>query len=92
MEKQNNLFEDDFSGNDWEQEYIEMPEYNNKKQPDPLIIATFKFRNEEDYLEFKNIIQKYAYEGEKVFDGMQQKDKKSSWYPHKEKASKYEYL
>ena len=76
----------------WEDEYVGMPEYNNIKQPEPAITATFKFRNEEDFLKFKDILQKFAYNGDKVFDGMQKKDKKNAWYPHKEKASRYEYI
>ena len=39
--------------NDWEKEYIDMPEYNNIKQPEPAITATFKFQNETDFLKFK---------------------------------------
>ena len=39
--------------NDWKQEWLQMPEYNNVKQPKPLITATFKFRNNEDYEIFK---------------------------------------
>ena len=27
-----------------------------------------------------------------LFDGMQKKEKKNAWYPHKEKASKYKYV
>ena len=77
---------------EWRKEWIGMPEYNNIRQPEPLITATFKFRNEEDYNKFKDLVQEYIFKGEKVFDGMQKKDVKSSWYPHKEKASRYEYI
>ncbi len=69
-----------------------MPEYNNINEPEPLITATFKFRNEKDFLNFKNLVQKYIYNGAKVFDGMQRKERKSAWFPHKEKSSKYEYV
>jgi len=74
-----------------ETEWDDMPEYNNRKQDDPLITATFKFTNEEDYLKFKDLVQEHIYQGEKVFDGMQKKEAKTSWYPHKEKASKFSY-
>ena len=69
-----------------------MPEYNNKKQEEPIITATFKFKTEKDYLKFKDLVQKYIYNGNRVFDGMQKVDKKNAWYPHKEKASRYEYI
>lgn len=87
--KQTELFK---TKNEWSDEWLEMPEYNNVKQEEPLITATFKFRTEEDYIKFKDLVQEFVFNGEKVFDGMQKKDKKSSWYPHKQKASKYEYV
>jgi len=74
-----------------EEHWINMPEYNNIKQPEPLITATFKFRTEEDYAEFHNKVKELIYGGVKVFDGMQRKDKKQAWYPLNEKASNYEY-
>lgn len=54
-------------------------------------MATFKFRNQQDYDYFHAIIKKELYNNEKVFDGMQSKNKKQAWYPLKEKASKYFY-
>ena len=72
-------------------EWVGMPEYNNVDQADPVITATFKFRNEEDYEEFKELVKKHLYNGEKVFDGMQKKEAKQAWYPLKEKGSKYAY-
>lgn len=73
-------------------EWKEMPEYDNVKQPDPEITATFKFRNTEDYEQFKALVKEHIYNGEKVFDGMQRKDKKQAWYPLKKKASRYRYI
>lgn len=73
----------------WEEEWIGMPSYNNEKQKEPYITATFKFRNQEDFEFFKNFLQKNLYDGQKVFDGMQRKDKKSTWFPLKEKPSNY---
>ena len=32
--------------NSWQKEWIGMPEYNNKKQEEPIITATFKFKTE----------------------------------------------
>jgi hypothetical protein len=87
--KQTELFK---TKNEWFDEWLEMPEYNNVKKEQPLITATFKFRTEEDYIKFKDLVQEFVFNGEKVFDGMQKKDKKSSWYPHNQKASKYEYI
>ncbi len=68
-----------------------MPEYQNEKQPPPEITATFKFRNKQDYDTFHALVKKHIYDGKKVFDGMQKKDKKNAWYPLNEKASNYYY-
>ena len=68
-----------------------MPTYHNVLEAKPEITATFKFRNEKDYQEFKEKVKNYVYDGEKCFDGMQRKEKKQAWYPLKEKASKYWY-
>ncbi len=77
--------------NDWEKEWINMPEYNNVERKPPLIEATFKFRNIEDFELFNKTIKQYLYNGEKPFDGMQRKDKKSTWFPLQEKPNKYIY-
>ena len=41
----------------WENEYTGMPEYNNINEPNAKITATFKFRNEVDYEEFKEKVK-----------------------------------
>ena len=48
------LFCEESIGNDVNQEWDNMPEYNNVKQPPPEIIAEFKFRNQTDFEEFKS--------------------------------------
>ena len=75
----------------WQDEWKDMPEYNNVPEIPPAIVATFKFRNQEDFLIFNNLLKKHLYNGEKVFDGMQRKEEKSTWFPLKEKANKYRY-
>lgn len=77
--------------NEWKEEWKEMPEYNNVVAEEPFITATFKFSSQADFEEFKKLIQKHVYNGERPFDGMQRKTVKSTWYPLKEKASKYRY-
>ena len=72
-------------------DYTAMPEYKNTKQPEPKITATFKFRSQGDYDKFHDLVKKYIYEGERVFDGMQRMEKKSAWFPLKEKGSNYRY-
>ena len=85
-----NLFGEELElGNDWQKHYIDMPEYNNVKQEEPAIEVVFKFRNQEDFNEFHDLIKKHLYNGKRVFDGMQRKNKKNIWYPLNEKASKY---
>lgn len=89
--EQKTLFKNIGKTNSWEEEWQDMPEYNNIKEEPPVITATFKFRTEEDFEEFKTIIKEHLFQGEKPFDGTQREEAKTSWYPHKEKASKYEY-
>jgi hypothetical protein len=86
-----NLFGDVQIENRWEEHYVGMPEYNNVREPDPLIMATFKFRTQEDFEEFNKLVKEHLYDGERVFDGMQRKDVKSTWYPLRDKASKYRF-
>ena len=81
----------DKTENKVEEHWVGMPEYNNIKIPEPAIVVTFKFRNQEDYDNFHAVVKKELYDGKKVFDGMQRKDKKTAWYPLNEKASKYKY-
>lgn len=92
MEK--TLFEnDDFDQNkEWQKEWEGMPSYNNKKQKEPFITATFKFRNQEDFDFFNNFLKEHLYKENKIFDGMQRKYKKSTWFPLNEKASKYKVI
>lgn len=77
---------------EWESEWVGMPEYNNTKQKEPFIIATFKFRNQEDFDFFNKFLRENLYNKEKVFDGMQRKDKKSTWFPLNEKAKNYKVI
>lgn len=77
--------------NNWEEEWVGMPEYNNVEQAPAEITATFKFRCREDFELFNKLIKENLYNGEKPFDGMQRKNVKSTWFPLKEKASKFIY-
>ena len=77
--------------NEVKDHYKQMPIFNNIKKPKPLIVATFKFRNEADYKKFHSLVKKYIYDDVRVFDGMQKKDAKTAWYPLDEKGSKYKY-
>lgn len=89
--RQGNLF-DQSEVNNWQDHWKEMPEYDNKIQEEPFITAVFKFRNQDDFDQFNDLIKKYVYKTDKVFDGMQRKDKKSAWYPLNEKMSNYRYV
>ena len=81
------LFDFLSSIDNWEKEMDGLPEYNNFPQPKPEITATFKFRNENDFQDFKEKVKEYIYEGQKVFDGLQRKQEKQAWYPLLEKNS-----
>lgn len=71
--------------------WFNMPEYNNVKEDEPLITATFKFKTEEDFLLFNELLKEHVYKCNKVFDGKQTKSKKQAWFPLKEKGSSYKY-
>jgi hypothetical protein len=75
----------------WQEEWQDMPEYNNSVTKPPAVTATFKFKNEEDFEKFKEIVKEHLFEGGKPFDGMQLKEAKSAWWPPREKASEYTY-
>ena len=75
----------------WEDHWKDMPSYENIKQPEPLITATFKFETEEHFEEFKSLIKEHIYHGGKMFDGIQKKTKKTAWYPLRDKPGMYSY-
>jgi len=77
---------------EWEAEWVGMPSYNNKKAGEPFIEATFKFRNQKDFDFFNNHLKEELYKEKKIFDGMQTKNKKSTWFPLNEKASNYKVI
>jgi len=76
----------------WQEFYTDMPEYNNKELPPPLMTATFKFRSMEDYEAFMKVVTEQLYEGVRVFDGFQSKENKTAWYPLPDQGSKYTYV
>lgn len=75
-----------------EDEWVGMPDYNNLDYPEPAVIVTFKFLTQEDYQAFYELIKEKIFNGEKPFDGRQEKNSKTAWYPPKEKASNYVYV
>ena len=77
--------------NNWRDHWKDMPEYNNTWEEEPECIAVFKFKTREDYENFKEFIKENLYNGERVFDGMQRRERKTAWYPPKKKSSNYEY-
>ena len=80
--KQIPLFDSkDIDINSCENEWVDMPEYQNVKQEEAEFTATFKFRTKDDYDQFHDLVKKHIYGGKKVFDGMQSLDKKQAWYP-----------
>jgi len=88
--KQNNFF--NLQENNWENHYFDMPEYIHEKKTEPLITATFKFRTKEDFDKFHKVVKKELYHGKKVFDGMQRKEKKQSWFPLPPRPSHFIYI
>ena len=78
-----------FDDYDYRLHWLDMPEFNQENEPDPEITATFKFRNEADYQQFKELLKLHVYDGAKFIDGYQEKKKKFTWYPLKEVRSNY---
>jgi hypothetical protein len=65
-----------------------MPEYNNVKEPEPVITARIRFASIEDFEDFKEKL-KVLLNTSKPFDGMQRKTDKSLTYPPRDKANNY---
>lgn len=82
---------EDLDGDKWQDHYKGMPEYNAVEQKPPEVTAVFKFETTKDFEKFNALLKKHIYKGEKPFDGMQRKDKKSTWFPLKPKANKYRF-
>ena len=78
--------------NSWEKEWEGMPEYNLEVEEKPAISMTFKFKTEEEYQEFKEIVKERLYDGENYLLGMQRQEQKIAWDPLKEKRSSFEYF
>lgn len=91
LSKQLDLFAEDPVLEKQDSEWTGMPEYQNVKDSPPEVVATFKFKTREAFERFEKVIKKELYEGQRVFDGMQKKDQKTTWFPLKEKASKFLY-
>ena len=70
-------------------DWVNMPSYKNVDEPEPEITALIKFRNKTDFDTFNELLRKYVFETNKVFDGKQEIAKKQAWFPLKEKSSKY---
>ena len=65
--------------NSWEKEWEGMPEYNLEVEEKPAISMTFKFKTEEEYQEFKEIVKERLYDGENYLLGMQRQEQKIAW-------------
>jgi len=81
----------EFKENNWQEHYSGMPEYNNVKDKEPEVVAKFKFKTKEDFELFNSLLKEHVFKCNKIFDGMQRKNDYQSWFPHKEKGSKYIY-
>jgi hypothetical protein len=77
---------------DWQNEWVDMPEYNNSGTITPLLTATFKFRTEEDFNIFMEVVKRELYDDKRVFDGKQLKTEKSAWFPLDERPSENVYV
>ena len=87
MDRNNQLTLFQATHNNHEIEYTDLPEYNNVNEAEAKITLTFKFRNEEDYLDFKEQVKNKIYNGDKFIDGNQGIEEKQSWFPLNKKES-----
>jgi hypothetical protein len=90
-----NLFShltNEYDINTWQDEWRDMPEYVNEKQNEPEQIAIFKFENNEDFDRFMLVVKRELFNNERVFDGNQEKNKKSAWYPLPIRPSNHIYI
>lgn len=76
----------------WKDEWIDMPEFNNIKPLPPEILATFKFRNKEDFDYFMEIVKINLFNNKRVFDGKQKKNDYSAWFPLESRPSENIYI
>ena len=86
------LFKDIEQEDHWVRHWQGMPHFHSEQEKEPEITAIFKFRNKDDFLEFKDTVQEKLYNNETVFIGEQSIETKRAWYPLNEKASKYRYV
>jgi hypothetical protein len=75
----------------WQEEYIGMPEYINEKPKEPAQKAIFKFKTDEDFDNFMEVVKRELYDNKRVFDGKQLKKEKSAWYPLPSRPSDHVY-
>jgi hypothetical protein len=76
----------------WEDEWVGMPEYINIKPEPPKQIAIFKFKSDEDFDLFMEVVQRELYGGNRVFDGKQKKNEKQAWFPLPPRPSEHIYI
>ena len=86
------LLPDDYKIRTWEDEWQDMPEYINEKQGEPEQTAIFKFKNNDDFDFFMEVIKKELFDNQRVFDGKQEKNIKSAWYPLPDRPSNHIYV
>lgn len=77
---------------EWQNEWNEMPEYNNHKPLPPEITALFKFRNKEDFDLFMEVVKSKLYNDKRVFDGKQKKNEYNAWFPLDSRPSENIYI
>lgn len=88
-----NLFDfEEEKKHNWKDEWVGMPEYNNHKPIEPEVLATFKFRNKDDFDRFMEVVKKELYNDKRVFDGKQKKNDYNAWFPLDARPSEFVYI
>jgi hypothetical protein len=76
----------------WQDHYDGMPEYNNEKEPDPEIVAKFKFKSQHDFDLFCKVVKDSLYEGQRIFDGNQRVNDYQAWFPLPPRPSAFKII
>jgi hypothetical protein len=77
---------------DWREHYDGMPEYEHEGYVDPEVTIKFKFRDEESFARFMDVVKRELYDGCRVVDGNQKKGEYQAWYPMPPRPSSFEWV
>jgi hypothetical protein len=76
-----------------DKEWVDMPEFKNDVGVVPAVVAIFKFRTRDDFLKFKELLNKHlTVGGVKYFNGFNQLNHKTTWWPKEANMGSHKYI